>query len=113
MKKYGFTMIELLFIIVILGILAGIGIPKLSATRDDAKEAITCNNIATCITDMAALYTATQNAVLTNSVACSDSTVTSIVTLDAGGSSITVNSSPSMCTDIVGPYTFGGSRISF
>lgn len=35
MKK-AFTMIELIFVIVILGILAGIGIPKLAVTRDDA-----------------------------------------------------------------------------
>ena len=34
--KNGFTMIELVFVIVILGILAGIGIPKLLISRDDA-----------------------------------------------------------------------------
>ena len=35
MKK-AFTMIELIFVIVIIGILASIAIPKLAATRDDA-----------------------------------------------------------------------------
>jgi prepilin-type N-terminal cleavage/methylation domain-containing protein len=38
MKK-AFTMIELIFVIVILGILAAVAIPKLSATRNDAKIA--------------------------------------------------------------------------
>ena len=31
-----FTMIELIFVIVVLGILAGIAVPRLAATRDDA-----------------------------------------------------------------------------
>lgn len=35
MKK-AFTMIELIFVIVVLGILAGIAVPRLAATRDDA-----------------------------------------------------------------------------
>jgi N-methylation len=34
--KRGFTMLELVFVIVILGILAGIAAPRLFATRDDA-----------------------------------------------------------------------------
>lgn len=36
MKK-AFTMVELVFVIVVIGILAGIAIPKFAATRDDAK----------------------------------------------------------------------------
>lgn len=35
-QKNGFTMIELIFVIVILGILAGVALPRLVATRDDA-----------------------------------------------------------------------------
>lgn len=37
MKRTAFTMIELVFVIVILGILAAVAIPRLSATRDDAQ----------------------------------------------------------------------------
>jgi general secretion pathway protein G len=37
MKKSAFTMIELVFVIVVLGILAAIAVPKLAATRTDAE----------------------------------------------------------------------------
>ena len=45
-----FTMIELIFVIVVLGILAGIAIPKLAATRDDATLAAMRANLATIMT---------------------------------------------------------------
>lgn len=45
--KNAFTMIELIFVIVVLGILAGIAIPKLAATRDDATLATMRANLAT------------------------------------------------------------------
>ena len=39
MKRNAFTMLELVFVIVVLGILAAVAIPKLAATRDDAQIA--------------------------------------------------------------------------
>lgn len=38
-KRNAFTMVELVFVIVILGILAAIAVPRMSATRDDAQVA--------------------------------------------------------------------------
>ncbi len=46
-KRAGFTMIELIFVIVILGILAAVAIPKLAATRDDAQISKIVTNITT------------------------------------------------------------------
>lgn len=45
MKK-GFSLIELVFVIVILGILAGVAIPRLTATREDAQIAKLKSDVA-------------------------------------------------------------------
>jgi len=57
MKK-AFTMIELIFVIVIIGILAVIALPKLTATRTDAKVATILANLKHVSIDSATFYSA-------------------------------------------------------
>ena len=52
--KSAFTMIELIFVIVILGILATVAIPKLVATRDDARVSKIAMNIMTGASEISA-----------------------------------------------------------
>lgn len=59
--KQAFTMIELIFIIVIIGILGAVAVPKLTATRDDAKISAEITNAKITLTNLGAEF-ATKNA---------------------------------------------------
>jgi general secretion pathway protein G len=51
--KQAFTMIELIFVIVIIGILAAVAIPKLAATRTDAEVVSLANSITAAANEVA------------------------------------------------------------
>ena len=103
MKRSGFTMIELIFVIVILGILAAVAIPKLAATRDDAKVARLSSDAATIVSDVGAYYTANGAvgpwATMTNVKVYSDTALT----LDANESNTSL---PVYIGDTEGCFSF-------
>ena len=49
-------MIELIFVIVILGILASVAIPRLAGTREDAEISTAVSNLRTLLSDAASYY---------------------------------------------------------
>jgi len=131
-------MVELVFVIVIIGILAAIAIPKLLATRDDARVSNVLNSLATCITDGGSSYTSRLRVSL-SSKSCQDALKCFDITLgnddESNGSIIVtsgsgVNEAPDRnlkyCRKAYGAaeshglsspsgkeHRFGGTRVSF
>lgn len=54
MQRKAFTMVELVFVIVVIGILAAVAIPKLAVTRDEAEIAKAKNTVAAVRNSVAA-----------------------------------------------------------
>jgi prepilin-type N-terminal cleavage/methylation domain-containing protein len=52
-----FTIIEMIFVIVIIGVLALVAIPRLSATYDDARVSLVLKKVGTLINDLGTYYT--------------------------------------------------------
>lgn len=112
--RNAFTTIELIFVIVIMGILSAVAIPKLSATRDDAVDAKDCKNTAVCTTDLVAEYTAKKTATKSASHACvrAEASTKNSIHFALSPDYVTVSGAPVRCSRLNATVAFGGSRIS-
>lgn len=122
--RAAWTVIELIFILIVIGILAALAIPRLAATRDDAKLSATVSNMAICIKDANAEYIATHTDYTdtVHSFACDrNNTLCYNIKYAVNGVDFNVTTNPNgaaYCADIenVGghlakSYDFGGEGI--
>lgn len=125
MKKGAFTMIELIFVIVILGILAAVAIPKLAATRDDAKMSTEITNLSTAINDIGSYYTSRGTINVTSAASIAVTKLKCFSTAASGAEGITVSASNAGTTycatahtqasnkGLSGDHKFGGTGVSY
>jgi len=120
--RSAFTMIELVFVMVIIGILATIALDKLSAVRNDAHITTDIAHMSTCISEAGMYYTARAQDLQEGDSENCDNVKCFNITYAHNGSNFTVETNPNGANycdrvdDLGGhlarEYNFHGTRVS-
>ncbi len=91
MDKKGFTLIELVMVIVIIGILAAVAIPRFVSLRDDARKAVCQSNVGAIRTALSNFYSKC-NVNVSNGGGCPDGVACNTTTCFPAATELSGNS---------------------
>jgi len=111
--RRGFSMIELIFVIVIIGVLSAVAIPKLSATRSDATSATCVHEISQLLGGISTEYTRLGYSAFKDTPIKEMTNIYIATTIPAGKNGIQANDTDTVDGNGISYYCDGSKVVSF